>query len=120
MNVNILIVEDIVTERILLLKMEYEGSMFVLINDYAPNNGPERVRYFLNSRNAIQKIGDNVCTIIGGDWNCTFDFIIDGNGEEPHHESSVVFLNILKEFELIDIWRRRNTGIKQYTWLRGI
>ncbi len=117
-NVNILAVEEIVKGRILLLKMEYEGSVFVLINVYAPNNGPERLRYFLKLRNAIQKIDDNVVTIIGGDWNCTVDFITDRNGEEPHHGSSFVLSNILKEFELIDIWRRRNIGIKQYTWLK--
>lgn len=119
MNVNILVVEEIVKGRILLVKMEYEGSVFILINVYAPNNGPERVKYFLKLRNAIQKIDDNVCTIIGGDWNCTIDFIVDRNGEEPHHESSVVLSKILKEFELIDIWRRRNIGIKQYTWLKA-
>lgn len=119
MNVNILVVEEIVKGRILLLKMEYEGSVFVLINVYAPNNGPERVRCFLKLRSAFQKIDDNVCTIIGGDWNCTIDFIIDRNGEEPHHESSVVLSKILKEFELIDIWRRRNPRIKQYTWLKA-
>lgn len=60
----------------------------------------------------------NVCTTIGSDWNCTVDFIKDRNGEEPHHGSSSVLSNILKEFELTDIWRRRNIGIKQYTWLK--
>lgn len=119
MNVNILAVEEIVKGRILLLKIKYEGSVFVLINVYASNNGPERVRSFLQLRSAIQKIDDDVCTIIGGDWNCTIDFILDRNGEEPHHESSVVLLKILKKFDLIDIWRRRNTGIKQYTWLKA-
>lgn len=119
MNVNILAVEEIVKGRILLVKMEYEGSVFVLINVYAPSNGPERVSYFLKLRNAIQKIDDNVCTIIGGDWNCTIDFIVDRIGEELHHESSVVLSKILKEFELIYIRRRRNTGIKQYTWLKA-
>jgi len=83
-----------------------------------PINGPERVRSFLKLRSAIQKIDDNVYNIIGGDWNCTIDFIIDRNGEEPHHESSVVLSKIFKEFELMDIWRRRNPRIKQYTWLK--
>lgn len=56
MNVNILVVEEIVKGRILLLKVEYEGSVFVLINVYAPNNRSERVKYFLKLRNAIKKI----------------------------------------------------------------
>lgn len=89
-NVNILVVEEIVKGRILLLMMEYEGSMFVLINVYAPINGPERVRYFVKLRNDIHKSDANVGTFSGGDWNCTVDFIIDRDGEEPHHESSAV------------------------------
>lgn len=79
MNVNILAIEEIVKGRILMLNIEYEGSVFVLINVYAPNNGYERVSNFFKLRSAIQKIDDNVCTIIGGDWNCTIDFIIDRN-----------------------------------------
>lgn len=85
---------------------------------YAPNNGPERVRHFLKLRSAIQKINENVCTIIGGDWNCTIDFKFDRNRDEPHHDSSVLLLNMLIEFELIDIWRQWSKGIKQYTWLK--
>lgn len=57
MNVNILVVEMVkmVKGRILLLKVEYEGSVFELINVYAPNNGPERVKYFLKLRNAMMQ-----------------------------------------------------------------
>lgn len=88
-NVNILVVEEVVKGRVLLMHMEFEGTVFVLINVYALNSGPER---FCETyvKNAVQKIGNNVCVIIGGDWNCTIDFIIDRNGEEPHNELSVV------------------------------
>jgi len=37
MNINILVVEEIVKGRMLLVKMQYEGSVFALINVYAPN-----------------------------------------------------------------------------------
>lgn len=46
MNVDILAVEEIVKGRILLLKIEYEDSVLVLINVYAPNNGSECVKFF--------------------------------------------------------------------------
>lgn len=100
-NVNILVVEEVVKGRVLLVHIEYKGTVFVLINVYAPNIGLERLEVFMKLKNAIQKIGDQVCVIIGGDWNCTVDFIIDRNGEEPHNESSVVLLKMIKELNLI-------------------
>lgn len=101
------------------MHIEYKGTVFVLINVYAPNIGLERLEVFMKLKNAIQKIGDQVCVIIGGDWNCTVDFIIDRNGEEPHNESSVVLLKMIKELNLIDIWRKINIGIRQYTWVKA-
>lgn len=69
-------------------------------------------------RSVIQKFDDNVCMVIGGDWNCTTNFIVDRNGEEPHNQSSMQLLKIINEFDLIDLWRSRNIGVRQYTWLK--
>lgn len=119
LNVNILSTEEIVKGRALLTKVESEGNIFVLMNVYAPNNGHERVVFFMELRTVIQKIDDTVCMIIGGDWNCTTNFIIDRNGEEPHNQSSIQLLKIINEFDLIDLWRSRNKGVRQYTWLKA-
>ncbi len=69
-------------------------------------------------RNAIKKYDDGVCLVIGGDWNCTTDFTVDRNGEEPYSQSSVTLLKIMHEFQLTDVWRTRNIGVRQYTWLK--
>jgi len=63
-NVNVLDVDEVVKGRVLLIHIEFKGTVFVLINVYAPNIGPERVEVFMKLKNAVQKIGDQVCVII--------------------------------------------------------
>lgn len=118
MNINILNIDKIVEGRLLLTEIEYEETVFVLVNIYAPNNGPERKDLFMKLRDAVQKYDESVCLVIGGDWNCTTDFIVDRNGEEPHSQSAATLLSFIHEFQLIDVWRTRNTGVRQYTWLK--
>lgn len=48
---------------------------------------------FMELRKVIEKYDDNVCLILGGVWNCTTDFIVDRNGEEPHNKSSDALKN---------------------------
>ncbi len=57
-----------------------------------------------------------MCLVIGGDWNCTTVFTFDRNGEEPYSQSSVTLSKNMHE--LTDVWRTRNIGVRQYTWLR--
>ncbi len=61
MNVNILNVEG----RLLLTQVEYEGIMFVFVNVYAPNSGPERQNLFMTLRNAFKEYDGGVCLVIG-------------------------------------------------------
>ncbi len=42
MNVDILNVEEVGEGRLLLTLVENEGIMFIFVNIYAPNSGPER------------------------------------------------------------------------------
>lgn len=49
-----------------------------------------------------------MCIIVGGDWNCTTDFTIDRNDEEPYNQSSLVLSKIMNKNELVDVWRIRN------------
>jgi len=119
-SVSIVKVEEIVKGRLLLTQIEYNGIESVYLNVYAPNNGPERLIFFMELRKVLKKLDDNVCLIIGGDWNCTIDFVVDRNGEEPHSKSRDVLKKVINEFQLTDVWRTRNEGVKQYTWLRVV
>lgn len=55
---------------------------------------------------------------MGGDWNCTTNFVWDRNVEEPHLQSSNMLLKITQELELNDVWRNMNQTTKQYTWIK--
>lgn len=63
------------------------------------------------------KISAKMSIILRGNWNCTTDFVVDRNGEEPHGQSTVVLSKMVKELEVIDIWRERNIEVRQYIWL---
>lgn len=64
MNINILNIDKIVEGRLLLTEIEYEETVFVLVNIYAPNNGPERKDLFRKLRDAVQKYDESV----SGNW----------------------------------------------------
>ncbi|KAI4877209.1 hypothetical protein NFI96_028665 [Prochilodus magdalenae] len=55
---------------------------------------------------------------MGGDWNCTLDFVHDRNGEEPHPQSAAALGSIVSGFNLIDVWREKHPQVKQYTRVR--
>jgi len=40
--------------------------------------------------------------IIGGDFNCTVDHILDRNHEEPHPGSADVFKSLINRHNLVD------------------
>lgn len=117
-NINIIKVEELVKGRLLLVQIEWEGLVFILVNVYAPNNGSERITFFTKLSDDVGKYDDGVCLIFGGDWNCTIDFTVDRNGEEPHNQSSVLLSKVINNFQLTDVWRIRNEGVRQYTWIK--
>lgn len=55
---------------------------------------------------------------MGGDWNCTVDFTLDRNGEEPHPSSAKSLHNIISNSSLVDVWRLQHPTVKQYTWVK--
>lgn len=66
----------------------------------------------------MQQYGKDYFVVMGGDWNCTTDFIINPNGEEPHPQSGEILSSIIKKADLVDVWRSRNKTARQYTWLK--
>lgn len=55
---------------------------------------------------------------MGGDWNCTLNVTMDRNGEERHPQAVDVLTRLVREYNLIDIWREKNKNVKQYTWVK--
>ncbi len=56
--------------------------------------------------------------IVGGDWNCTLNFLLHRNNEEPHSVSASFLKSIILQNDLVDVWRDRNKEMKQYTWTK--
>ena len=57
--------------------------------------------------------------ILGGDWNCINVLSQDSNGEEPHPPSASVLESVVNSMDLVDVWREKNTGVRQYTWINA-
>ncbi len=87
--------------------------MFVFVNVYAPNSGPERQNLFMTLRNAIKEYDGGVCLVIGGDWNCTTVFTLTGMGRSLIVNQVYIVKNYALNFN-------EQMFIKQYnsTWLR--
>lgn len=85
--------------RVLLVIAEIKSVKFLFINVYAPNIGLHREITFQKLNDAIKQYDDgNYCVVVGGDWNCTTNFLLDRNGEEPHSKSSKLLFDVTKNF----------------------
>ncbi len=110
--------KEVVAGRVLCVHADVERIQFVFINVNAPNVGSERIELFLKIKSHISQYDKNVCIVMAGDWNCTEHFNVDRISEEPNFQSGAVFFKLIQEHDLTDVWRNRNEGIKQYTWIK--
>jgi len=90
----------------------------LFVNIYAPNVGADRLTFFARLENILKEEKDDVFIVVGGDWNCTLDFTLDRNREEPHAVSAACLAGVVKKLSLFDVWREHNPLTKQYTWVR--
>lgn len=118
LKVNVTRSIEIEQGRVIMIQAEIERQHFLFLNVYASNKGSERVKTFYKIKDAVTQHGNNHIVVMGGDWNCTEDFTVDRNTEEPHTQSSDALTNIIKICGLVDPWREKNQGIKQYTWIK--
>lgn len=117
-RVNILNTEEPINGRLLVVKADIEGNIFYLVNVYAPNIGYERLRFFSVLSTVLKQCFNDGGVIIGGDWNCTENSLVDRNTEEPHIQSSSCLLKIIRAADLLDIWRVKHPDVRQYTWVK--
>lgn len=109
LNLKILSTEEMEKGRVLMVAGEINDLKVIFINVYAPNNGSDRVEVFRKLQSALRKCDND---------SCTTNFLLDSNREESHSPSSNALQNIIKEFELVDVWRNMNKRIRQYTWVK--
>ena len=105
--------------RHVLLDVTIQGSDFLLVNIYAPNDVKEQCRFFRNLNQLIENNYNNVeeKIVVGGDFNVTFDQDLDCSGGKPTKKNSVTCIEELRlNFDLINIWRIRNPDCRRFTW----
>ena len=105
--------------RYIIMEAEVQGSSFLFVNIYAPNNVQDQCCFYDNLN---KNIGENIIDkenriIIGGDFNITLNPEWDCSGGNQSKKASVKHVeDLCLDFDLIDIWRIRNPGIKRFTW----
>ncbi len=117
-KVNVLTKNEVEPGRFLMVKAEISHFKFLFVNIYAPNVGAERSLLFKKFENLVKEENEDVFIVVGGDWNCTLDFTLDRNGEEPNAQSATSLAGVIQKLNLSDVWREHNPFIKQYTWVK--
>lgn len=115
LDVNILSQIETEKGRIMMVKAEVKNQLFVFINIYAPNKGSDRSDMLRKLEEFLKSNVLDGVLIIGGDWNCTLNFLLDRNNEEPHPVSASLLKSITIQNDLVYIWRDRNKDMKQFT-----
>jgi len=106
--------------RYVIVLCEIQGTPFLLINTYAPNDESGQVNLSMEIVQQINHfdIADETYLVWGGDFNLIFDTDLEAIGGNPSLKiKAIETLNeILSELNLCDIWRIRNPYTKRYTW----
>ena len=106
--------------RYIILKAEIQDKMYVLINIYAPNKDKGIIHFLNNLLTTLQKenLDEEENIILGGDFNCPLNTLLDKKGGVMIPRKSVVasIVCMQNELDLVDIWRVKNPVTKSYTW----
>ena len=110
--------------RYLILKVEIEDKSYILTNIYAPNKDKDLVVFFRNILKVFRD-GNIDCEeniIIGGDFNCPLNPLLDKKGGVMTPKRAVIenIFCMQSELDLIDIWRTKNSETKSYTWSQNL
>ena len=106
--------------RYIILKAAINDKMYILINIYAPNKDKDITCFFNNLLITLQNenLDEEENIIVGGDFNCPLNTLLDKKGGIMIPRKSVVasISCIQSELDLVDIWRVKNPSTKSYTW----
>lgn len=106
--------------RYIIILAEIQGNNFLLINSYLPNIEKDQVSIIKEIILKVNSMNIPIETYIiwGGDFNFCFDIELEAYGGNPVEKikSTETIETIMKEYDLCDIWRLRNQGVKRYTW----
>ena len=106
--------------RILILSISIDNQDLVLVNFYNSNLESEQLNKIqeLNTMLKDLNVSQNDRIILGGDFNLFFSSKIESAGGNPVFKKKSVskLIELLKSYDLVDIWRIRNPKTKRYTF----
>jgi exonuclease III len=102
--------------RSILVNITLEKNEITLLNVYAHNNEKNRNELFESYLPLLNKEKQSIL-IIGGDFNEVLSKL-DRKPTPSKLKNSNSLINLIKEFNLNDIWRTKNTNKTHFTWRR--
>ena len=106
--------------RLLLIEAIVDGVKFVLINIYNCNTESQELLTLIELHKILQNVDDigNKNIIIGGDFNFHFNSKLEAKRGKPTLKKKTIgkMIELIKCFELCDIWRIRNPTEKRFTF----
>ena len=106
--------------RILILDVSINDSEYILINLYNANTEKEQIEVLSNLFALLKTfdINPNKHIIMAWDFSLFFNSNLDAAGGNPtlKRKSLAKFIELKEAYDLCDIWRVRNTKVKQFTF----
>jgi exonuclease III len=108
--------------RYIALKIEIEGTIYGLINGYAPTSDKleEQMVWLEAITGILEDLGDCII-VLGGDINDGLTSLDKFIGRETWKESRYVlgWKEACQEYQMVDIWRILNPLAHKHTWKQG-
>ena len=104
--------------RILCADITLANTKLRLINIYAPNIASER-RLFIKNLETYLITSREI--IIGGDWNCIENLLLDkmGGNEDRGTDGAKELFQLKTDFHLKDVYRVKHPKLQQYSYRWG-
>lgn len=109
---------ELISDRILIVKVLLGNRETAIVNVYAPCNIPATKLFITN---LIDTVNDLDCEekVVCGDFNAVMNNRLDIISGDKHHEALVnSFNDFVEKCDLIDAWRSCNPHTSEFTWSR--
>lgn len=95
------------------------GNSVVLVNVYGPNWDNED--FFKKLFFSLPDVNGSHL-ILGGDFNCCLDPLLDRSSNKPHYmsKSSKAIQMFMEQYKVSDVWRYFNPGTKQFSFFSPV
>lgn len=107
---------EIVKDRVLKERAMFENYIFVFMCVCAPTSTFKRILFLDTLCCTLQNASSEEFFFLDGDLNCT-DHVLDRNHIKPTMPSRKRLTQMIKKYDLCDIWRLLNGNERQYTWV---